>query len=281
MGKADDLLKDMIRFHGKRVAKDVVGNLPAHVKQARRDIRSIEKTLAGLTRKVDQLLEKARAESPVPPASEEVLEKARFTKRTLPALRKRFGLIQQELAKLLRVGALTVSSWERGKARPRSKSLARIIALRSMSQEQVDEALGRQAAPSGVDPRQIKGIREKLGLSQGELAGLIGVSAAAVGSWERGRSAPGPRNRKALAGIAGLNRLEVDERLGRSVPPRTPAESSALSPEEIRKIRQGAGLSQQGLAEALGVSSNSVSNWETGSTSPRKASIEKLLAMRK
>jgi predicted transcriptional regulator len=35
------------------------------------------------------------------------------------------------------------------------------------------------------------------------------------------------------------------------------------------------------LADALGISSNNVSNWETGSTSPRQESVKKLLVMRK
>jgi DNA-binding transcriptional regulator YiaG len=56
---------------------------------------------------------------------------------------------------------------------------------------------------------------------------------------------------------------------------------TALSPEEIRSIREAADLSQSALAKKLGVSVNSVSNWETGSTSPRAASLKKLLAMRK
>jgi DNA-binding transcriptional regulator YiaG len=56
---------------------------------------------------------------------------------------------------------------------------------------------------------------------------------------------------------------------------------AALSPEEIRSIREAAGLSQRALSKKLGVSVNSISNWETGSTSPRQESVRKLLGMRK
>ncbi|KPK65467.1 MAG: hypothetical protein AMK73_02880, partial [Planctomycetes bacterium SM23_32] len=52
-----------------------------------------------------------------------------------------------------------------------------------------------------------------------------------------------------------------------------------LTPEEIRSIRKAAGLSQKQLAEKLGVSVNSISNWETGSSYPRASSVEKLRAM--
>ena len=284
MAKADDLLKDMIRFHGRRVAKDVMGDLPAQVKQARKVIRTLQKEIAALTKKVDQLLETTRTEAPVLAAPEEEVEKARFTKRTLPALRKRFGLTQKDLAKLLDVASLTVSSWERGKSRPRAESMARIIALRTMSQEQVAEALGRQPASPAMSPQQIKGLRQKLGLGQGELAKLLGVWAVTVGTWERGRSAPGASNRKALAQLKAMAPGELDRRLGRTgatQPAEKPAEQTELSPAEILSIRKKSGLSQKGLADVVGVSSNSVSNWETGSTSPRQESVRKLLAVRK
>ncbi len=201
MAKADDLLKQMIRFHGKRVAKDVVGDLPSQVKQARQDIRALQKELTALARKVDKLLESTRTESPVPVASEDEVEKARFTKRTLPAIRKKFGLTQKDLAKLLEVGALTVSSWERGKSKPRSESLARIIALRSMGQSQVDEALGRESAPTSMSPQQIRELRKSRGMGRAAFAKLVGVSASAVETWEQGKSVPGAGSREALARI--------------------------------------------------------------------------------
>jgi DNA-binding transcriptional regulator YiaG len=284
MGKADEVLRQLMLYHGKRIAKEVVGNLPAQMKQTRRDVRSLQKSLAGLTRQLERLMAERRAEAPVPAASEDEVEKARFTKRTLPALRKRFDLTQQELSKLLQVGSLTISSWERGKTRPRAGNVPRIVALRSMSMKQVDAALGRQAAAPAIGPQQIKDLRRTLGLSQGKLARLIGVSAAAVGTWEQGTSAPGPRSREALARIRGTGEKEGGKRAGGRKAPAARAESAtrtALSPEQIRDIRRAADLSQIELADALGVSPNSVSNWETGSTSPRAKSMEKLLAMRK
>ena len=285
MAKADDLLKDMIRFHGKRVAKDVVGDLPAQMKQARQDIRSLQKELTALTRKVDQLLNATRTEPPVPIASEEEVEKGRYTKRTLPALRKRFGLTQQELAKLLQVGQLTISSWERGKSKPRAGSLAKIIALRSMTQGQVDTALGREKALStAMSPQQIKDIRQGKGMSRAGFAKLVGVSASAVATWEQGKSAPGARSREALARIKDMGQGEGNEQAGQKGTSREAGESAPrteLSPEEILEIRQKAGLSQRGFAKMIGASVNSICNWEKGHSKPRAGNLEKLLAMGK
>ena len=44
----------------------------------------------------------------------------------------------------------------------------------------------------------IKGIRERLGLTQEQLANKLGVSWATVARWERGKGKPSPLARKAL-----------------------------------------------------------------------------------
>ncbi|MEV6752384.1 helix-turn-helix transcriptional regulator [Streptomyces sp. NPDC051214] len=41
------------------------------------------------------------------------------------------------------------------------------------------------------------------------------------------------------------------------------------SPEERRSLRTAAGLSQQDVAEVLGVTRAAIGHWETGSRSPR------------
>jgi putative transcriptional regulator len=283
MSKADELLKSMIRFHGKRIAKGVVGDLPVQVRQMRKDVRSLQKAVAGLTKKVDGLLDVARAEAPVPAAPEEVVEGARFTKRTLPALRKRFDLTQHELAKLLQVTAISAGSWERGTRRPTEQNLAKIIALRSMTQEQVDAALGREPAMPALSPEQIRDLRKKLELSQGQFAKLLGVSTVTVGGWEQGRSTPRANSRGALAQVKAMAPKAVVERLGAIASSAGAGQAvvGRLSPAEILEIRKSAGLSQRGMARAIGASVNSVCNWEKGHSKPRAASLEKLLAMRK
>lgn len=40
-------------------------------------------------------------------------------------------------------------------------------------------------------------------------------------------------------------------------------------PAELRSLREAAGLSQQNLADAMGVTRAAVSHWETGTRSPR------------
>ena len=47
-----------------------------------------------------------------------------------------------------------------------------------------------------IDGRQIRSARERAGLTQAQLAGLVGVTLRTVGNWERGETVP--QNREAL-----------------------------------------------------------------------------------
>ncbi len=282
MGKVEDALRDLIYYHGKRAASEVMGDLPDQVREARRQLRGLQRDVEEISSKVSELAAARRRSMAVPPAEEEEVEKARFNRRTLKSLRNRFDLTQQELAELLEVSPVTVTSWETGKSKPRKSNLAQIITLRSMDQEEVDEALDREHIPASISPSKIKSLRSKLNLSQAELADLVGVSSAAVTSWETEKTQPSRENRKTLAELMEADRGEIDARLGRVERPaaRAPSAKGGLSGDEIRQMREQAGLSQRELAENLGVSANTISNWETGRTIPRRGSMEKLLSMK-
>ena len=284
MAKIDDAVRDLILYHSKRTAKEVVGDLPSKVRDLSRDVRALQKTVEKLARNVGQLLEAKQQAAPVTPAAGEEVEKARFSKRTLPALRKRFVLTQQDAAKLLEVSAITVGAWEAGRSKPRGANLAKIVALRSMGQEQVNAALGRGAVPKPMTAEQIRALRNRLGLTQADLAKLADASTASITAWESGRTTPGAAKRRALADIAEMTVEDAARKLGREglvAGVEAMAKASEMTPEKVREIRQKAGLSQRGLAEALGVSVNSISNWETGNTKPRRITVAKLLSMGK
>lgn len=60
-----------------------------------------------------------------------------------------------------------------------------------------------------ISPRLISKLRKRLGVSQGVLATLIGVSTNAVGFWEQGKSRPKGRNKQALVALRKLGRRDV------------------------------------------------------------------------
>lgn len=52
-----------------------------------------------------------------------------------------------------------------------------------------------------------------------------------------------------------------------------------FAPDRVKAIRTRLGLSQQGLAERLGVSLNSVNRWERGHTKPLTVMVRQLLEL--
>jgi DNA-binding transcriptional regulator YiaG len=99
------------------------------------------------------------------------------------------------------------------------KTVAPLKVLGSELQAQkAAELLKLQATPEEVgaarlSPLLIKKLRKRLGISQGDMAVLVGVSAGAVASWEYGLAKPKGRNREALVALRKLGKREVKKLL--------------------------------------------------------------------
>lgn len=79
--------------------------------------------------------------------------------------------------------------------------------------EAVSEEKARRAR---LTPEAIKRLRARLGLTQVQLAALLGVTGPAVAQWEMGTSEPRGSNRAALVALRKLGRREVRRMLGAS-----------------------------------------------------------------
>jgi DNA-binding transcriptional regulator YiaG len=95
------------------------------------------------------------------------------------------------------------------------KTVAVLAKLRAELQAQRTAERARlAAAPEEVkvarlSPLLVKKLRKRLGITQGELATLVGVSTSAVGFWEYGKAKPEGHNREALVALRKLGRREV------------------------------------------------------------------------
>jgi DNA-binding transcriptional regulator YiaG len=65
----------------------------------------------------------------------------------------------------------------------------------------------------GLAPRQIRSLRKKMGISQKELAVLVGVNRATVNLWEGGKFKPKEEKVRQLAALAGVNKEKVRKML--------------------------------------------------------------------
>lgn len=104
-----------------------------------------------------------------------------------------------------------------------------------------------------------------MGISQYELAVRLGVAQSAVGGWESGKREPGLDS---LQEIANLFDVTVDYLLGRDTTNSRQENLKKIVSERIRKERENKGLSQLELAEFLGISNTTLSQYENAQRMP-------------
>jgi DNA-binding transcriptional regulator YiaG len=78
-------------------------------------------------------------------ATPEEVKASRFTPERIRNLRKKKGLSQRELAILAGVTTGAVTSWEKGKFKPKGDKKAALVALRKVSKREVKKILAEKA----------------------------------------------------------------------------------------------------------------------------------------
>jgi DNA-binding transcriptional regulator YiaG len=71
------------------------------------------------------------------------------------------------------------------------------------------EATPEEVKKSRLSPRLIRSLRKKLGITQKELAILVGVTVGAAHQWEKGKFTPKSKKKAALVALRRLGRSEV------------------------------------------------------------------------
>ena len=117
--------------------------------------------------------------------------------------------------------------------------------------------------------KKIELLREDGGMSQGELAKVLGVTRQTVSKWEADVCRPKANVLQALCGLFGV---DMSYFTGVEV---SPQQIGTLG-EFIRKLRRRAKLSQEQFAERMGVSRRMISLWETDEVKPRAGMLQKL-----
>ena len=108
-------------------------------------------------------------------------------------IRNNLGITQKKLAEMVGVSVNTILNWESGGNIPKSKHP--ILQSLTASPHIV---YGGQHVQDGdaingdklIDNSYIKDLRQKLGVTQGELAKRIGVDIKTIQNWESGRTIP-------------------------------------------------------------------------------------------
>jgi len=71
------------------------------------------------------------------------------------------------------------------------------------------EATEEEIAKSRTSPGLMRALRRRLGITQNQLAMLIGVTHSAVAQWETGTTRPQGKNRAAIVALRKLSRRQV------------------------------------------------------------------------
>jgi len=127
-----------------------------------------------------------------------------------------------------------------------------------------DESQGERGGSSGEVATQIKAARVASGLSCAQAAKLLGVSYAAMSSWEAGRRSP-----RKLAPEDVVARLKAHGSRGQR-----PSHQGA--PGLIRSIVRESGISYPALERVLRVDDGSVERWSRGREEPASAKLSAL-----
>ena len=124
---------------------------------------------------------------------------------------------------------------------------------------------GRRPPPKGY-PTKLKSLgdhirakRLDLGLYQKEVADLIGVGESNIWNWENNRCQPEVRFIPKITDFLGYT-------------PYTPTPSF---PEWLKMVRAAAGLTQEQLAQKVGVNESTINDWERGRHRPTQESLER------
>jgi transcriptional regulator with XRE-family HTH domain len=114
-------------------------------------------------------------------------------------------------------------------------------------------------ADAPIAPEAFRTLRKELKISQTDVAELCGVTHATISAWENG-SEPMP--------IVAINALMM---LATGKLPKPEDVEDVISGADLRALRKKLGMTQRGLAEALGVSQPAIAKWELAAPQPLAA----------
>lgn len=146
MGKMQSTItSEIIRLSAREMRKVSVP-LRKDVWQLKGMVSRLRKSVSEIQRFVAQQ-EKLRPKQGKPLiASQEEVEKSRFSPRLLQILRKNLGITQKELSVLAGVSIGAVQMWEKGKFRPKDDKMAVLVGLRKVGKSGVRKLLEERRA---------------------------------------------------------------------------------------------------------------------------------------
>ena len=131
---------------------------------------------------------------------------------------------------------------------------------------------------------KLKTLRKKQGLTQQEIAEICGVRQAVYAKWENAKMKPIYENLSMLACIFDVSidyllseYIEISKE--RLLKLKAEREKMKVFPQRLEELRLKKGLTQQNIADEIGVNRGSYSNWENGKREPSFEILLKLASI--
>jgi len=144
LAKLETMIKEAIARGARRQVRVVVTPLRREVVRLRRKVTDLQATVTTLRRSAvgwNRLMEAAPT---IPQVSEEDAKAARLSPRLIESLRRRLGLSQMALARLVGVSATAVAHWAAGDSMPTGQNRMTLVALRRVGKREAKELLARR-----------------------------------------------------------------------------------------------------------------------------------------
>ncbi len=144
-----NVLKSEIRRLARSEARSQALELKKSFLKEKQRNQALRKLVAEQQRELNALKKAVASGAPAPAEAAAEAPAIRWRKDTVAVLRKRHGLSQAALAKLVGVGLNTVWSWEKGRSAPRQKQLSAIAAIRDLDKAGLAERLTEVGLTAG------------------------------------------------------------------------------------------------------------------------------------
>ncbi|UXI67055.1 helix-turn-helix transcriptional regulator [Tahibacter amnicola] len=149
MANLGALLKNEIGRLSRRELRGQMEPLKKTAAAQRKEIAALKQQVAALQKQLVRTTgRKASLQAPALLADGDGNEvrSLRFMAKGMAPLRKRLGVSQAALAKLVGVSSQTIYNWENGKVKPRAEQLAALAAVRDLGKREVQRRLSSLAS---------------------------------------------------------------------------------------------------------------------------------------
>jgi DNA-binding transcriptional regulator YiaG len=144
VAKLEAVIRESIARGARRQIRMAVTPLRREVVRLRRRVAELQGTVTTLRRSAAGWKRIMEATPAVPRVSEEEAKSARLSPRLVQSLRRRLGLSQTALARLVGVSAPAVANWEAGNSTPTGQNRVAVVGLRKVRKRDVKELLARR-----------------------------------------------------------------------------------------------------------------------------------------